>query len=403
MPTELIKYVNDDKTLGIEYDWKRIAKRFHQLDIPKFVYDPTTALLSGCQWHIGLSERSTGKTTNWLLLGLVMHEMYGTVFHYIRQTEDMTAPKILGEMMNTINSWKYPEKLTKGRYNIIKYRNRRFYYARVDGDGNELEKAETHCGYAMSLDKNFEYKSGYNDGGLGGLIIFDEFISNRYAPNEFVTLCDLLKTIMRNRVDAKVVLVANTINKHSTYLKELCVSKELIKMNVGDAHSFTTSMGTNIYLELIGQKMTKNKSLANRLFFGFDNPQLNAITGGGNSWAIDNYPHIADDDETRVVLHRHIYIKFNLDYLELELCDSEARGPHILCHSANPPKHPEECIIYTNNKFDDAVYYRWLFGRGKIDTYIWTLFERNKWYYADNEVGEMVNNYFIESRGFRRH
>lgn len=398
---ELVKYINNDMSNGIEYDWKKICREYNKLGCPPFVYNPTTAIMSGCQWNVGLSERSTGKTTNWVLVGLVMNAMYGTIFHYIRQTEDMTAPKILGEMMSTINEWGYPKKLTNGKYNTIKYRNRRFYYANIDEDGNEVDKSPTHCGYAMSIDKNFEYKSGYNDGGLGGLIIFDEFISNRYSPNEFVTFCDLLKTIIRNRQDAKIVLVANTINKHNTYLQELCINKEIVKMSIGDAHTYTTTQGTNIYIELIGQKMTRHKLLTNRLYFGFDNPQLNAITGGGTGWAIDNYPHI-ESDEDRTIIHRHIFVKFNMDYIELELCISPTQGLHVLCHMANPPRHPEECIIYTNRSDDNFLCYRYLFGHTRVDSTIWGLRSRNKWYYSTNEVGEIIKSYCQESRAIHR-
>ena len=74
-----MKYINDNPEFGIQYDWKKIRKEFDKLQIPADVYDPTTAPLEKAKYFVETSERNIGKTTNWLLLGMVMNSMYGTI------------------------------------------------------------------------------------------------------------------------------------------------------------------------------------------------------------------------------------------------------------------------------------------------------------------------------------
>ena len=81
-----IKYFDNDIQHGINYDWTLIKKEFDKLGIPDNVVNPfLTHKLECGKWVVDMSERSIGKTTNWLLLGMVMNKLYGTTPCYIRQ------------------------------------------------------------------------------------------------------------------------------------------------------------------------------------------------------------------------------------------------------------------------------------------------------------------------------
>ena len=74
-----IKYFDNDMQHGINYDWALIKKEFDKLGIPENVVNPfLTHKLECGKWVVDMSERSIGKTTNWLLLGMVMNKLYGT-------------------------------------------------------------------------------------------------------------------------------------------------------------------------------------------------------------------------------------------------------------------------------------------------------------------------------------
>ena len=97
-----MKYISDNPEYGIQYDWKKIRKEFAKLEIPQDVYDPTTAPLERAKYFVETSERNIGKTTNWLLLGMIMNDIYGTIIQYVRQTEAMIMPKALKDLFATI-------------------------------------------------------------------------------------------------------------------------------------------------------------------------------------------------------------------------------------------------------------------------------------------------------------
>ena len=55
-----------------------------------------------------------------------------------------------------------------------------------------------------------------------------------------------------------------------------------------------------------------------------------------------------------------------------------------------------DSVIYTIGDIDDNRY-RFKFGNNKIDVLIWKLYKANKFYYADNSCGTIVNNYIKQA------
>lgn len=88
---------------GRKYSWTKIIKRYNQLDIPKDFWTPTQCPINEVLWNVIISLRKSGKTTNILLLILVIHELYGgCVGAYVREKDDMITPKELRKLFETI-------------------------------------------------------------------------------------------------------------------------------------------------------------------------------------------------------------------------------------------------------------------------------------------------------------
>lgn len=387
-----VKYINDDKVLGIKYDWGLIRKAYRALHCPADVYDPTTAPLEYCKYFVESSERNIGKTTNWLLLGLCMHELYGTVIEYIRQTEDMIMPKNTRTLFDTILTFDYVNKVTDGTWNSVTYKSRFYYYCNVDEAGNIIEIDNKPFMHMCSVDKSEELKSGYNSP-YGDLIIFDEFVGKYYYPNEFVYFCDTCKTIMRSRRSPIIVMLANTINPYSPYYNELMIYDEMQTMNIGDKRTVQTPLGTKLYVEIIGavaEKKAKNEIL-NKLFFGFKNPMLGSITG--ENWAIKPYQHIPElsDNEEVQTISRQLYILYNNKIVRLDIVLHSSLGQCIYAHWASRT-YEDSIIITAEDRLDKR--YRYRYGTGAIEKYIKTMFAQNRFYYAHNDVGQFIESYF---------
>lgn len=259
------KYYYGSEVYGEIYDWKAIFKLYRSLKIPDTCWTvPEEALDS--KYVIGLSARSVAKTTNVLLLGLCQRALYDTEVVYIRASDGEFTPsesKKLVEVLNTYEHGRYIKQLTNNKYNSIIYKNRAFFYAYRDEDGDIIEKEEQECIKVCTVDRWIDYKSTLNLP-KGDFILFDEFIRDHYDMDEFVHFCDLFKTIARDRMSPVIFMTANTISTTSPYYSELEIKPYLRKMKSGEKLHIVTEEGTKLYVEMI---QLKKKAQEKRSFF----------------------------------------------------------------------------------------------------------------------------------------
>lgn len=386
-----IKFYDNKESHGIVIDWNEVRKLYKKLNTPKEFYNPCTLPLENCPYSDILSERSIGKTTNLLLFGMCANKLYGTVIQYIRQTEEMTAPSVSRELFETILSYengRYIKELTDGKYNSIIVRWRRAYYCLRDEDGKVVEQAEEHFLMMLSIDRNLSYKSSYN-APKGDFILYDEFIGKATSEVEFVNFMDLLKTIIRLRKTPRVILSANTVNLNHAYFREQEISKEVRKLKMGDSAIFTTERGTKIYVEIYGAKVTQIKLDINKMFFGFKNPRLSAITGTDAVWAFDCYPHIVANDTDKFISKR-LRLKCGDLLLQADILETEERGIIANVHPCTTTY--SDSIILTNGEVWARNEYYGV-GKGMLCELFWRLYRANKVYFDTNETGALLAEY----------
>lgn len=385
-----MKYIENDINNGIEYEWKILRKDFKALKIPKDVYDTSKNPFETSYIFVDVSERSVGKTTNWLLLGMLMYVRYGTIIQYIRQNELMITPKNMKDLMKTVKQFNYIEKITKGKYNDCIYKSRRWTFVHVNDKGEIDLIDNSHFMMSLSIDKSEIYKSSYN-APTGDLIIFDEFTSKHYSTDEFVYFLDLVKTIQRERQSVKIVMLSNTLDVHNQYFHELEIFGTISKMNVGDKRDVITDGGTSIHINFIepNLQLKEKKSISNMLYYGFKNPKLNAITGLNGTWALKNCQRIPKN-KTYKSVDRHIYISHNNLLLNLEIVDIEGIGIAMYIHYATFTY--DDSIILTLDFIYDNIH-KYKLGGKKLQKMILNMFEKNKIYYASNDVNSLFENY----------
>ena len=238
----------------------------------------------------------------------------------------------------------------------------------------------------LCINKQEMYKSTFNNP-KADLIIFDEFISKSYLPNEFTEFMQLVKTIQRERESVKIVCLANTIDIYNQYLHEFCIFDEVQKMRVGDEKEVTTEYGTNIHIALISpnQNLSAKKKKSNFLYYGFKNEKLNSIRGGG--WDMPTVQHIPNIESDVVI--NNIYIKHNNKLLKLDVVLNKY-GFCIYCHWASHSYN--DSIIYT---LEDCIDVRFRFGFGNdfLSKKILKLIDENKIFFALNDCKAFLDNY----------
>lgn len=403
-----VKYIDNDMSKGVLYDYDLIIKEYKKLKIPKDYFNPTHLPFNKSAYFHLMSIRGTGKTTNLLLLGMVQNKLYGTIISYIRQTENQIMPKFTSHLFNVIIENGYIEKITDGKYNNVTYKSRRYYYCKTNDKGDIEDVCPNYFMVLLAVDKWQDYKSTFNEP-LGDVVIFDEYISDVYRPNEFPHLMQVLSTIFRDRESGKVYLLSNTINKESVYFIEFEIYKELASMDFGDWKLIKSSHGTMNYVEIIKSTDGKDKKrkITKQLYFGFNNPQLASITGSC-LWATKEYQHIPTNKElfkedeitkeknTLDTLIGNYYLSHLGKYIRLRLCYSSVYGIMVLVTRAT--NIYDDSIVYSLDNMENPRC-RYAIGYDKIDKLIWRQYSRNRFYYQDNDLGNFIDNYLIQSKG----
>lgn len=398
-----LEYIDDDPKNGIKYDWGLIRQEYIKLGVPEQFYDPLRMPLPETKWNIIMSERSRGKTSEVMLLGMIMNKLYGTHIQYLRTREDMIVKKNSEDLFTVIVRFGFVEKLTNGKYNNIVYRSRRWYYQKIDDDGNEVERSPEQFCTMLSIDRAEIYKSAYN-APLGDYIVFDEFIERAFYPDLFISLVDLIKTIARDRLSVIIICLANAIDKNAIILKDLMITDAIEDMEQGDAKKIVTPKGTKIYVEIMepiakkDKKASTKRNKVNTEYYGFEHNRLSGITGA-DTWAVDSFPH---PPKKFKILQKNHYLELNGKLVNMEICQtlppeddskSDYYEDQIFINLHPATKLYEDSVIYS---MEDKVYdsrYRFKFGMMDFDKWLWSKYNLNLFTYSDNTTGALVDKY----------
>lgn len=398
-----IKYIGGDPKNGIVIDWQMIKRELKKLIKDhvgdKYVPDPPFDV---CNWFVDNSERSVGKTTQYLLIGMLLDKYYGITTEYLRVKREQIRPQNLRDLFTTIEmpEFQYVEKLTDGKYNAIMYNSKRFYYCNIDGSGKVDKEtvSETAFCHVECLDNVDNVKSLYNNP-RASYVILDEFVNASGINKEadFLNLCQILSTYRRDRLDMKVVLLANTINPLNMFYQELCISDDMRKLHLGESKIVESPLGTKVWIHLVkfDEKITEKRRVNSLKYFGFLNPRLASINGG-TEWAIKNYPHLPRldiyENEQRQILFRDVYIRTYGKLLCCEICFSTKIGRYMYVREqTQTPINPLR--IYSTETCMNLLEKYGLGDGDKLDKLIFWLYENKRVFYSYNNIGNLFENY----------
>ena len=386
-----IKYVGDDPLRGIIFDWKFLRREYKKMKIPKQFFYPLKADFDKCGWYVALSDRARGKTSETLILGMLMNKHYGTIIHYLRNSEKSIRPYSLNQLFSTLIKYGYIEQITDGQYNDVYYYGHRWYYCLKDEHGKRVETAPHHFMICMHLTESDDRKSSYNCP-TGDLIIFDEFIElSGYGYSDYIRFNDLISTIFRDRETCVIFMLSNTIDRNSQWFDELCIRDDINTIKGGECRYLSTPLGSVMHLEIMTPNESEQRRNVIARYFGFPNPKLAAITGRG-SWATDAYQHIPefeDPDSVRVLIRR-IFLLQSGKLLRLQV----VRNPIGVCVYVLPATRTyQDSLILTHDDIKDRRYQFGFGQRSQVLDMIWRLYKGNRFFYLTNSEGALVRSY----------
>ncbi len=355
-------------------------------------YNLKKILLKNAQYNMVIGKRSNGKTYACLDYGIKQYFETGAEMAYIRRQAEDLKPKRASTIFNGIIENRLIEKYSNGVWTDITFSVGKWYFCRYEVDNekgvrNKVTDEKPFC-YAFSLsdmehDKSTSYPKIKT-------IIFDEFITRYYyMQDEFIIFMNVLSTITRSRTDVKIFMLANTVNKFCPYFAEMGLKNvKTQKIGTIDVYEYGQT-GLKVAVEYVqsNEGVTKDGNM----LFAFDNPRLKMITHG--TWEIDIYPHLPIKYKESDILFQY-FIKWDGEILHCEIIRKENYFFTYIHMKTTDIQNEDKDIIFQSEPDARPNYYTRLNKPcDKITNKIADFYKKDKVFYQNNEVGEIVNNY----------
>lgn len=336
-------------------------------------------------YNIIFGERSNGKTYSVLKYGIENYYRDKKQIAVVRRWQDDFTGKRGLTMFDALVSNEEVTKITNGEWTGVYYYGSRWYLCRYEDDKRIVDVEPFAYGFSISSmehDKSTSYPNITT-------ILFDEFLTRKmYLPDEFVLFMNVISTIIRHRTDVKIFMLGNTVNKYCPYFKEMGLT-HIKDMKPGDIDVY--NYGDSKLTVAVEYTVPNKKGKKSDSYFAFDNPKLSMITGG--SWEIDIYPHCPVKYRPKDILFTY-FINFDNELLQCEIISCDNRLFTFIHRKTTPLKDEDHDVIYSQ-EYDSRPNWKRKITKptSNIERKIASLFVKDKVFYSDNEVGEIVRNY----------
>lgn len=342
-----------------------------------------------CTYNLIFGERSNGKTYALLKKAITEFMNNRSQFAYVRRwKEDLTARRAK-QLFAGLEENGEIEKITKGEFKNVWYVAGKFYLCNYGEDGKAIYNEQDVIGHKFAIsdgehDKSTQYPKVE-------LIIFDEFLTNKlYLNEEFVSFMNIVSTIVRRRLNVKIYMLGNTVNKYSPYFQEMGITNALtMRQGTIDVYHYGKSE-LKVAVEFCNNAEDKETQKSAK-YFAFNNPKLEMITGG--SWEVAIYPHKPANYKPNEIL-LNFFIIFNLEVYHCELVSTNGNNFIYIHAKTTPIKNPDTDLIYDLEPSHKLNYNTSIFKPvSKAQKVINNLFRMDKVFYQDNTVGDAISNF----------
>lgn len=353
-------------------------------------------LAKEAHYNVIYGERSNGKTYAVLEYGLQRYFETGEQMAIIRRWEEdfsgaNSARTCFDSLSMNGNGTNAISEMTCGEYSGVSYYSGR-YYLTIQVDGKDVRTEE-----CVAIGFNLSGWEHYKSGSFPNIttILFDEFMTRgRYLINEFILFQNLLSTIIRQRDNVKIFMCANTVNKYACpYFTEMGLHR-VKDMKQGDIDVYT--YGDSALRVAVEFSDSPSKSKPSDVYFAFNNPRLQMITGKGNVWEMDIYPHLPVKYVPKENLYK-FYILYDNEIVQGNII-AVGTQTFLYFHRKTTPLREDNAQLVYQKAPDPRRNYRTNIFKPyrKADKFIRDLLMMGKVFYQDNEVGEIMRNYFQE-------
>lgn len=343
-------------------------------------------LKTGAHYCVVIGERSNGKTYAALTHMIENYWKNRKQSALIRRfNEDFTGGR--GQnMFYSIAADGLITKITDGEWDGVYYFGKKWYLCRASEEGERIKDEQPFC-YGFSLSA-MEHDKGSSYPNVT-FVVFDEFMTrDAYLTNEFVLFCNVISTIVRQRDDVRILMLANTVSLYCPYFLEMGLSK-IKEMEQGQIDVY--HYGDSDLTVAVEYCANLNPSKASNVYFAFDNPRLQMIKTG--SYELELYPHAPGKWRPKDIVFTW-FIDFNNVLLQCEVIKRDNELFTFIHRKTSELKNTDTDLIYSPN-YDTRPNWRrnLLKPTLEVERRILQQFREDKVFYQDNVVGELVRNY----------
>lgn len=365
-------------------------------------YDIAPIDNTGATYRMIVGQRSNGKTYSVCKHIVDDYIEEGRRGAYIRRYEESITPKNIQDLFKP--HLEHIRELCEEKglpWNGYYYRAKEFHLCRYEEDGSISSKDEE--AFCIAAAVNTAENTKGQDRGLIYIILYDEFMTRTgYLQNEFVLFMNLLSSLIRDRDNAVIYMLANTVNRYCPYFAEMGL-KNVEQIPQGEIAIYTYGDSRLTVAVEYCDPVNATKKAASK-YFAFDNPQLKMITSG--EWEFQIYPRAPYKIFKEDILMT-FYIQFGENLLACDIVHPTDR------------KHAEDVFIFVHMQTKDIeissqdVCYVEKFSSCLMHTQsiqcqvtnahklIYSLIRRKSVCFATNDVGEIFRNWLIERQGLK--
>ena len=359
-------------------------------------YSLSRILSKKAKYNIIIGQRSNGKTFACLKHIIENYVKNSSQGAYIRRFKEDYRGKRGETLFDSIVESGAISDVTDGEYDRIKYTAGKWYLAKWDSELQKVVTDQNPFCYAFALtDMEHDKSTSYP---RVTTIVYDEFLTRKYyMPNEFVIFCNVLSTIIRQRDDVTIFMLGNTVNKYCPYFKEMGLN-HVSEMELGKIDVYTYS-DSKLKVAVERCENLDKKVKKSDVYFAFNNPSLQMITGG--AWEFMIHPHLEEEDKfKREDIVFSYFIDFDDNLLQADIVSTEDDRNFTYIHRKTTPiKNERKDVIFTSLwTTKDNYYFNIMRPVNELTRRIKYYFVAEKVFYQDNEVGEIVRNYIVHCK-----
>lgn len=355
------------------------------------------------QYYMFQGERSNGKTYSALSYALDRFVENDEQFVYVRRHSESVSVKYMRLLFNgNRKTGDLQQHLTKVGYDDIEYYSSAFWVTTQDEKGKSIRVKP--IGFTMSINTWETAKGGSIPD--AGTIIFDEYLTRKYyLPNEPILFENLVSSIVRERNNVKVIMLANTVSWTCPYYTEWGLN-HVRGMKQGTFDTYQTGDGRRkivvCYTEHAGSK-------ASDVYFNYDNARSRMITEG--TWETAIYPRIPENLDGWTYGEPSYIQSIDGWCVKLQPAQTPDGLPVLLVFdngrtlvTSEPPyidQRYKNRIVYTDYFYPCAnVKLAISKHNDKYTQFILSCFKQGRVFYMNNTVGENVRNYLKFSTAY---